>query len=308
VQAPKPGAAFDPMQSRLVDQINARYRTSFRALGRYPVGENGAFRLVDSAGARFVLKWSARHEHVALFRAAATIADQLRPLGYPTPRYVLCGSLGEGSFGVQRALPGRPGPITNPAAVNQLVALNDLHVDRGGWLAGAFPARPAWAEEVVRAVTDGYAEHNYCVLESLATYSTATAHLLDVLQTFVKLHADEVGARDQNDIVHFDYSPANILFAGGRLVGVVDWEGVRAGDRLFDLATLLFYTCPMPDVQHRLWELALERGQPGVLGVYLAHMLVRQVDFSIRHHGSEAVDQWQTYARSLVANIEATSR
>src|ERR1700737_1141826 len=151
------------MDERLLDQINAQYGTSFRLLGRYPVGEIGAFRLMDDAGTRFVLKWTARKEHLPLIQAAATVTDQLRPLGYPTPSYILYGSLAEGTFGVQQALPGRPRPITNPETVNQLVALNDFHVDRGGWLADAFPARPTWAEEVVRAVTDGYAQHDYCV-------------------------------------------------------------------------------------------------------------------------------------------------
>jgi aminoglycoside phosphotransferase (APT) family kinase protein len=157
-------------------------------------------------------------------------------------------------------------------------------------------------------VTDGYAQHGYCVLESLTTHSAVTAELLEVLQTFVKRRADEVAVATAEDIVHFDFSPANVLSARGRVVGVVDWEGVRAGDRLFDLATLLFYTYPIPDMHGRLWKLALARGQPGVLGVYLAHMLVRQIDFSIRHHGTSAVDQWLAYAQGLVPKIATASK
>jgi aminoglycoside phosphotransferase (APT) family kinase protein len=157
-------------------------------------------------------------------------------------------------------------------------------------------------------VTDGYAQHDYCVLESLTSYSVMTAELLEVLQTFVKHHAEEVGASKGQDIVHFDFSPANTLSARGRVVGVVDWEGVRAGDRLFDLATQLFYTVPVPEVHGRLWKLALARGRPGVLGVYLAHMIVRQIDFSIRHHGATAVNQWLTYARDLVASMRTKNK
>ena len=48
-------------------------------------------------------------------------------------------------------------------------------------------------------------------------------------------------------------------------------------------------------------------GSTGVLGLYLAHVIVRQVDFSIRHHGAATVDQWLTYARGLVEIMEATS-
>jgi hypothetical protein len=123
-----------PVHERLLDQINAEYGTSFRLLGRYPVGESGAYRLTDNAGTRCVLKWSARSEHLPLIHAAVTVTDQLRPLGYPTPRYILYGSVAEGSFGVQQALPGRPRPIASPETVKQLVALNDLQADRGRWL------------------------------------------------------------------------------------------------------------------------------------------------------------------------------
>jgi aminoglycoside phosphotransferase (APT) family kinase protein len=158
-------------------------------------------------------------------------------------------------------------------------------------------------------VTVGYAQHDYCVLESLTTYSATTAELLTVLQTFVRRHANEIGAgTTTEDIVHFDFSPANVLSVRGRVVGVVDWEGVRAGDRLFDLATLLFYTCEIPAVHGRLWKLALARGRPGVIGVYLAHMIVRQIDFSIRHHGTAAVDQWLTSTQGLLASMETTSK
>jgi hypothetical protein len=65
-------------------------------------------------------------------------------------------------------------------------------------------------------------------------------------------------------------------------------------------------TQPAPaDHQADKW---LERGRPGVLGVYLAYMIVRQVDFSIRHHGAAAVDQWLTYARGLVETMETSCR
>ena len=288
----------------MLEHINARYQTSFRMLGRYPVGESGAFRVVDARGARCVLKWSPYADQLPLIHAAARVTDQLRPLGYPTPRYVLFGSLHEGSFGIQHALPGRPREIAHTETIERLVALNDLQSGRGSWLAEAFPARPTWADEVVRAVTDGYPEYDYCVLQSLITYSATTSNLLEVLQNFVKRHADEVAASPGDDIVHFDFSHANILLLRERVVGVVDWEGVRAGDRLFDLATLLFYTVPVAAVHDRLWQLALERGRPGVLGVYLAHMIVRQVDFSIRHHTAAAVEHWLTCASGLLRNLD----
>jgi Phosphotransferase enzyme family len=293
------------MLEETVRQINAQYGTNFRLLGRYPVGETGAFRLVDGAGTRFVLKWSPQPAHLPLVTAAARASEQLRSLGYPAPSYVLWGALPEGCFGVQHALPGRPRRLAEPAIVDQLVALCDLHAGRGGWLAEVFPARPPWAEEAVHAVMHGYAEHDYCILGSLRAYSPAAAELLRVVQAFVEQHADEMGVADHTDIVHFDFSPANLLLdERQRVLGVVDWEGVRAGDRLFDLATLLFYLPVDGEAHQRLRRAALERGRPGVLGIYLSHLVVRQVDFSIRHHGPTAVERWLAHTSGLVASLE----
>ena len=90
-----------------VRQINALHGTDFRLGGRYPVGEMGAFRVVDGAGAPFVLKWSPRPAHPALIEAAARATDDLRPLGYPTPTYVLWGPIAAGCSGIQSVCCGR---------------------------------------------------------------------------------------------------------------------------------------------------------------------------------------------------------
>jgi hypothetical protein len=37
-----------------------------------------------------------------------------------------------------------------------------------------------------------------------------------------------------------------------------------------------------------------------VVGVYLAHLIVRQLDFSIRHHTPAAVDGWLRHIRQLL--------
>jgi aminoglycoside phosphotransferase (APT) family kinase protein len=62
--------------------------------------------------------------------------------------------------------------------------------------------------------------------------------------------------------VHFDLNPANILHAGGRLTGVIDWNipfgRALQGDRSFDIATLLFYTFDTTATRPALWQHALE--------------------------------------------------
>lgn len=51
-----------------------------------------------------------------------------------------------------------------------------------------------------------------------------------------------------DDIVHFDFTPANILVAAGEISGVIDWEGACRGDSVFDLASMLFYCYEIPEL------------------------------------------------------------
>jgi aminoglycoside phosphotransferase (APT) family kinase protein len=89
-----------------------------------------------------------------------------------------------------------------------------------------------------------------------------------------------------DDVVHIDFTAANVLGADGEITGVIDWGGTRSGDRMFDLATWLYYsprTC-----RDELVPLVVDRiGQRG-LSVYIAHLAIRQAEWSVRLHGDEA--------------------
>jgi hypothetical protein len=59
---------------------------------------------------------------------------------------------------------------------------------------------------------------------------------------------------------------------------------VLAGNRAFDLATLLFYRYDHEDIRHLLRARLLDLAGPLAARAYLAHMVLRQVDWSLRHH------------------------
>ena len=44
------------------------------------------------------------------------------------------------------------------------------------------------------------------------------------------------------DVVHYDFSPHNVLVDDDRITGVVDWDGATNGDAAFDLVTLASFT------------------------------------------------------------------
>jgi aminoglycoside phosphotransferase (APT) family kinase protein len=123
--------------------------------------------------------------------------------------------------------------------------------------------------------------------------------LLAALQALVVRHWDD--RYETADLVHFDFNPANILVEDGTISGVIDWQDPCGGDCAFDLVTLLFYAWDIPAVRDTVWQYLRGQVGPGVLAVYLAHMILRQVDWSIRHHGPQETASWLRIAREALA-------
>ena len=127
--------------------------------------------------------------------------------------------------------------------------------------------------------------------------------MLPTLQQLVAAYQDSITVT--NEIVHFDFQAANLLVQHSTLSGVVDWEGVRAGDSAFDLATLLFYSYDDQPARDALWEHSLKQRPIQVLSVYLAHLILRQVDWSLRHHAEAVSARYIARGQALLAEIEA---
>ena len=279
--------------SDIIAHINQRLGTSYKTIGRYAAGEGGgATQIIDDDQNRYVLKFSARHEFRPEHAARAT--KLLRGLGYPASEYVTFGTVEQTSYSLQGELRGAPiGLRIQPALLPQLLHLNDLQLGQGD-------DENDEPQRVIRGVMEGYAD--FCVIDTFRVYSAESARMLRVLQRLVAGRASE--CRKRNDIVHFDFHPNNILIEGERITGVIDWEGSESGDCAFDLATLLFYTWRFEEFRDQLWRALLERTTRGAIAVYLAHMIVRQLDWSMRHHTRATVDQYMRIARDILRTID----
>ena len=233
------------------------------------------------------------------FNTAAIVADRLRGRGYPTPTYHYIGRVAGVSYAVQGALPGAPMGHARAELVSELLRLNDMQ--RGQ----ALPGPRDWPAPVVDTVMIG--GDGYCVLETLRTHSPATREMMAMLQATVSAVVSRGDQFVTDDIVHFDFSPANMLVADGKVSGVVDWDGACAGDRAFDLATLLFYGYNDLAVREPLRRHLLEQIGPGPLNIYLAHMIVRQVEWAIRFYDRPSVVQWLCLVRPILHEMRTTS-
>lgn len=259
-----------------LDELNARHGTDFRLAGRYEGGEVGAIRLVDAQGRAFVLKEQAPG-------LAPQATEVLRPLGYPTPQYVVWGE----DYHVSEELPGSPASMDwgppNPELTARLLELNELQDGRG------VDADESWPDAVVESVTTGFSD--YAVVGTLEGHSDDTRELLELCRKTAERYGESL--RGARDIVHWDYTLANVLVQDDRITGVIDWAGTRTGDRLFDLATLAYYAKgEAPELERHVVD---RIGREG-LAVYLAHLCVRQSDWSLRHHEPAAAEEAVAYS------------
>jgi Ser/Thr protein kinase RdoA (MazF antagonist) len=246
----------------------------FAFVGRLPGGENsGAYEVRATDGSRAVLKFVADE---APYRP---LMDALRARGYPVPALLAAGTADTLHYEVYEMLPGTP--LSQPTAthISHLIALNDLQRDVG------IPVRGSFRDEMVRSLIEGL--DGYCEHDRLRAHNP---DLLGRLQRIANANADVDVAED--DVVHYDFSSYNIIFDGDRITGVIDWLGATNGDATFDLITLAYYTYDA-ECLDSLVDAALARSSPRALRLYAAHMVLRQVDWSLHFHDA-AVVQWHT--------------
>ena len=272
-------------------------------------GESSATFAVAAGGEELVVKLVPSAERARENqRRLVRIVGELRRRGYPAPEYVGVGESGGTIFTVQRRLPGQtlhrgqgvpPAPELFAAVLPSLFAAIEL---QGGAGDLAQPPWPGWLIDTVETGGDGYCLH------ATMRQSCRTAVLLHRVQTLVRRNQQDESRN--RDVVHFDMNPANILHAGGRLSGVVDWNipfnGAGQGDRGFDIATLLFYTYDIERTRGAVWERALELSGLAWTTVYLCHLSLRQVEWSRRHSpGSADEDRFMAIAEAVLDDCEA---
>lgn len=226
--------------------------------GAYSGGEVGARKVLGADGRAYVFKAQPPG-------LAPRTTEVLRAVGYPAPRYVEVGD----DWSIQEELPGEPLGDWRVPLPPRLLELNELQAGR------AVDDDRSWPAAAVS--WDG----SYMYVDELERHSDAGRELVRRCRDAAERGAP--GLPPARDVVHWDLTAANVLAAGGQITGVIDWGGTCSGDRLFDLATWLYYA-PDEGLRAYVVERIGERG----LDVYLAHMAIRQAGWSVRFHPPEA--------------------
>lgn len=281
-----PVRRFDP--SALITELNERTGAGLRLQGMAEHGESGGAAFVTWPDGREAVV-TRRPEPLHAVQVTAQVleavtAQVLEATDLPVPRYDLIVELADGVAVVQERLPGQPADRIDAAVIDAMVAMNER-------FAGLLGNRPDVPTPRLYLAESGPAFYRH---ETLARYSPRTRRLLDRIQRFAP--DDLTGA----DLLHADYTLGNVLFDGCEVSGVIDW-GVQRGDRHFALVGLRFdlaWTALDPASPVAVEPAAVERLdehleallEPGDLLQYWAHWTLRQLDWTISHHGPADVD------------------
>jgi hypothetical protein len=259
--------------SQVVELIREERGLSLSPVGVFAGGEVGATDVRGDDGSRYVLKWWGGDPGSG--RRAAILVERLRTRGYPIPRYVIADDIGGVTVMLQEYASGTVSDEVSEDVVETLISLNALQAE-----AAEVDEDSEWTSYIVGSLVNGC--EGYCMHEPLRDYNRRTAALLRTIQAV----GEAIVELPSRDVVHVDLHHRNVLVADGEVSAVIDWEGCRSGDSVFDLMTLAFglTVAQVPArARERVQEQIHHRGTPEARRAYAAHMALRQVDWSIRH-------------------------
>jgi len=276
----------------IVNFVNRQNRTHYILLPDRLCGESGQSALLtDQKRDRYYLKWGRGEEFNS--KRALRIVRTLRGRGYPASEFILRGDYRRDEFTIQKPLPGRKVVTLTNQLIIGILALNDLQKGAARQLDGD------WPNDIVKSLREGSPE--WCLHKSLETYSAETRGILDEIR---RLGDASVPKRiPATDAVHWDFSVPNLLRQRDTISGVFDWEGCRKGDRGFDLVTLAFYSLERPSTARRLLDHAHSISGARAVAFYLAHMVLRQLDWSIRHDDQVEIQRYLKIARRAMETV-----
>jgi hypothetical protein len=273
----------------VVELIREQRGLNLRGVGVFAGGEVGAADVRGDDGSRYVLKWWDGDADSG--RRAAALVERLRQRRYPIPRFVIADDVGGVTVMLQEYVEGMVSDDVSEETIAMLISLNHLQVGAGDL------ASPDWTSYIVGSLLNGC--DGYCLHEPLRRYDQRTAALLETIQA----SGAAVDELPSGDAVHLDLHHRNVLVDDGAVSAVIDWEGCRSGDSVFDLVTLAFglTVAQVPArALDRVREEVRRRAAPDVRRAYAAHMALRQVDWSIRHRTPADVDHWLDVASELL--------
>jgi aminoglycoside phosphotransferase len=267
----------------VLQAVNAQSGGGYRVVRKFTGGVWGAWLVRDRLGHDAVLKCIWDVDWRTRLSMAAAVVDEFRDRGGPAPRYLHYGYIdGMGTWSLQERLPGRSVKQLTGHLLGQVLHMNELQARAGRPPSSGFN----WTEHVRREVLSDASGME----TALRSHSRSTARVASVIRE--KVFSDSDVRMCRRDLVHGDLLATQILVAGGRMSGVLDWDVAAYGDRCIDLALLFMNVHVQADrIRQPLdQEMVLSLGSAAVtefghthFGLCLAYHLMRMMGFVVRN-------------------------
>lgn len=238
---------------------------------RFEVGSGaGAYAIRDGEGTPLVLKWwpnePAEQQRFAIRGERIPV---LRKLGWPIPPLRHRGIAGSCLFEIWDVAPGEP-CVTAPAPAAVITRSSELVALARGAAQSDGLDWPTWLSTWITSRLD-------------RIQPVASAEAIALIDSCRKaLAATDIPPG--RDLIHGDFTPANLLVDENRLTAVVDLDDCRDGDGTLDLIGIVWdlegWEKVSSDVVDRLWTSILQQVDADYGRVLLAYWIAGTLDWA----------------------------
>lgn len=251
-----------PQTKHIVDAINTHRTGPITLNHRFAVGEGaGAYSITMDTGRAAVLKWwPVTPNTIRDSRLRVPRINRLRDLGWPIPPLLEAGSVPEALFELWDVAPGQAGvhqPIS-ASTVSQAIAL--LNHAKGAALGDGLD----WSEWLATSIRTAIQRAEPGASEPARDLLLSYRYALDAAEIAPGV-----------DIIHGDFTSANCLLDGDRIMAVIDLDACRDGDGTIDLIgiaqELEGWDTADPEAIDHIWRHVFRDSAPDTVRVLLAY-------------------------------------
>lgn len=277
----------------LLERVAEIRLDALRLVGQCAGGRSvGAWYVRDAGGTDYVMK-VAGPDAADWFNRVSALVRALTSRGYPAPEQFVY-SLDVATAVLQPRLPGEVNPRLTADLTKDVIRLNRIQRN-------ASPQPSAlWVTEV-----QGIVRHSRYAA-ALETWSPDAA-------TFVRRARNVIESIDWSelrttDVVHYDFHPENIMSVDRLAVsGVIDWDGARAGDHLYDLVHFAYTAARLSDEHtlRALWTAVFAEDRGSRAAAYIAAAAISVTGWILLNGGPQAAMWALRSGEAAFAYLEA---
>jgi aminoglycoside phosphotransferase (APT) family kinase protein len=216
------------------------------------------------------------------------VVEDMRRSGYPTPACLGVGATATHVWHLMEFVDAAPAPEPTLSLVEQLMEIVELQAGQASethdhW---SYAWRLATGQEYGQDLDPSLT----AAVSELSRYSSDVSALVGRLRLMC---ADSPPPPEAPDMVHADFTPANVLVRDGAVVAVVDIGNAGSGTRASDLITLQWYTFQdsLDGARRLLWTRILDLIGWEQAAVLTATKILTQLEFPIRHGRHDSVPE-----------------